>query len=400
MTLLIRGARVVPGGAPALPNTDVRLEGDRIAAIGSALPCTPGDTILEAHGRVLLPGFIDAHTHALWMGDRLDEFELRQKGASYLEILAQGGGILATVRSVRAASEQELTESLLARVSTMLREGTTTLEVKSGYGLTTEHELKMLRAIRAASRELPATLVPTALLGHALDPEENSARFVDRVVEETLPAVHAEFPGIAVDAYCEQGAWSVADCRRLFERALALGHPVRLHTDQFNELGGLALALELDALSVDHLEASSNGALHRVARSKAHPVLVPASGFHLDGRYANARVLLDALQELGEEDRVVLATNYNPGSSPTPSLPFVVALAVRKLHMTVSEALTAITRAPAKLLGFSDRGEIRVGARADLVLLRHRDERELAYEIGGNPVDVVIVAGKVASGTC
>ena len=398
MALSIRAARVVPGnGRPVLPRADVRIEGDRITAIATHLPHAPDDTVIEAGGRVLLPGFIDAHTHALWAGDRLGELELRQKGASYLEILAQGGGIHATVRAVRAASEGELTQSLRERVSTMIREGTTTLEVKSGYGLSAEHELKMLRAIRAVAAESPATIVPTALLGHARDPELPPLRFVDQVVEETLPAVHAEFPGIPIDAYCEEGAWSVADCRRLFERARTLGHPIRLHTDQFHALGGLELALELGALSVDHLEASSPDALRRLARSRTYAVLVPASGFHLDDRYANARFLLDALRESGARDRVVLATNYNPGSSPTPSIPFVIALAARKLRMTLSEALAAVTSAPAALLGFPDRGHIEAGARADLVLLRHRDERALAYELGGNPVDSVLIAGKVTS---
>src|SRR5690606_36906904 len=200
-----------------------------------------------------------AHTHALFAGNRLDEFELEQQGKSYLDILKAGGGIFATVRAVRKASEEALVESLLRRLFIMLREGTTTVEVKSGYGLTTGDELKMLRAIENVQARFPGTVVPTALLGHALDPEE--PRLVDRTIEETLPAVHAEFPGIAIDAYCEEGAWSVADCRRLFERARALGHPLRLHADQFHRLGGLELALEFGALSVDHLEASSTEAL-------------------------------------------------------------------------------------------------------------------------------------------
>lgn len=390
MTLLFRGARVIPGdGSPTLPLADVRVSGDRIVAVGRDLPITPDDRVFEAQGRVLMPGFVDAHTHALWAGDRLDEFELRLRGATYLEIAKRGGGILATVRAVRACSEHELTAGLRERLAVLRREGTTTVEVKSGYGLSAEHELKMLRAIRAANDDLD-TVVPTALLGHAHDPDDPD--FVDRVIDETLPRVHAEFPGIAVDAYCEESAWSPADCRRLFERAAQLGHPLRLHTDQFRHLGGLDLALELGALSVDHLEATPPDALRRLAASRTVAVVLPASGFHLDGRYANARALLDA------GGKLVLATNYNPGSAPTPSMPFVIALAVRKLGLTIAEAIVATTSAPAALLGLPDRGRIAVGARADLIVLRHRDERLLAYEVGGNPVLSVVVAGRFVEG--
>ncbi len=396
MSLFVRDARVLPGGGtPALPRASVRIEGERIAAVGAAIAPAPGDTIIEARGRVLLPGFVDAHTHALWAGDRLDEWEQRLRGASYLEILAAGGGILSTVRAVRAASEDQLAHNLRQRLDQMLREGTTTVEVKSGYGLATEHELKMLRAIQAAARGFAGTVVPTALLGHAIDREAGTAAaFVDRTVDETLPAVHAAFPGIAVDAFCEEAAWSLADCRRLLERARALGHPVRLHADQFHRLGGLDLAIELGARSVDHLEASTPADLARLAAAGLTGVMLPASGLHThardDGRYADARALLDAGGAL------VLATNCNPGSSPTSSMPLVIALARRHLRVTIDEAITAVTSRAAALLGFTDRGRIAPGLRADLILLRHDDERQLGYELGGNPVDVTIAGGTLA----
>jgi imidazolonepropionase len=394
MSLFVRNARVVPGdGSPALPRANVRIEGGRIAAVGPDIVVAPapGDREIDAAGRVAMPGFVDAHTHALWAGDRLDEFELRQRGASYVDILKAGGGILSTVRAVRAASPDELRAGLRARLAVMLREGTTTVEVKSGYGLSTEHELAMLRAIRDVAADCAGgagpTVVATALLGHAVDPAEPD--FVGRVVGETLPAVSAEFPGIAVDAFCEDGAWSVADCRRLLERARALGHPLRLHADQFRRLGGLDLAVELGARSVDHLEASAPEDLARLARAGVTGVMLPASGFHTDGRYADGRALLDAGGAL------VLASNCNPGSSPTSSLPFVLALARRKLGLTMDEAIAAVTSRAAALLGLADRGRIAAGLRADLVILRHRDERQLGYELGGNPVDVVICGGKV-----
>lgn len=387
MSLLIRNARIVPGdGAPALPRAHLRVDGDRIAAVGPDVAAGPGDAVLDVGGRVVMPGFVDAHTHALWAGDRLDELELRRRGASYLDILRGGGGILSTVRAVRAASPDQLAAGLARRLRRMLREGTTTVEVKSGYGLSTEHELKMLRAIGQAARAFPGTVVATALLGHALDPDD--PRFVDRVVEETLPAVSAEFPGIAVDAFCEDGAWPLASCRRLLERARALGHPVRLHADQFHRLGGVDLAIELGARSVDHLEASRPDDLARLARAGIPGVLLPASGFHTDGRYADGRALLDA------GGAAVLATNCNPGTAPTLSMPFVLALARRKLGLTLPECLAAATARPAELLGLPDRGRIAPGLRADLLVLAHDDERELGHELGGNPVEAVVVAGR------
>ncbi|HWA76797.1 MAG TPA: imidazolonepropionase [Polyangiaceae bacterium] len=389
MNVLIRGALLIPGdgGAPR-PDTDVRVEAARIAEIGSGLAVLPSDRlVVEARGRVLMPAFVDAHTHALWAGDRLDEFAQRLAGKSYVEILKAGGGILSTVRAVRAASEAELAEGLAERLERMLREGSATVEVKSGYGLSTEHELKMLRAIAIAAQRFSGTVVPTALLGHALDPEQPN--FVERVISETLPAVHEEFPGIFVDAFCEEGAWSLADCARLLRRAAELGHPCRLHADQFQRLGALELSVELGLVSVDHLEASTPSDLERLARSSTFGVVLPVSGLHLDGRYANVRPFLDA------GGRLVLASNCNPGSAPSSSMPLVIALAVRHCGVLLDEALKATTYNPAQLLSLTDRGCIAPGQRADLMLLRHRDVRQLGYELGGNPVEWVMVAGAV-----
>ncbi len=383
--MLIRDARIVTGdGSPAYRGS-LRVEGERIAELGPSLTPQPGESVLEAGGRVLLPGFVDAHTHALFAGDRLDELELRRQGKSYLEILAAGGGILSTVRAVRQSSERELADRLRERLYWMLEQGTTSMEIKSGYGLSTRDELKMLRAIQRAAEGFPGTVVATALLGHAIDPAVPG--FVEQVVSETLPAVHAEFPGLCVDAFCEQNAFSLADCRRLFERARELGHPLRLHADQFTSLGGLELARELGARSVDHLEASSREALQALAHSETYGVLLPVTGFHTDGRYADARCFQDA------GGKLVLASNCNPGSAPSSSMPFVIALALRKLGLTVLEAIRACTQSAARLLGFSDRGLLAPGMRADLLLLQHRDERLLGYELGGNPVQSVIVAG-------
>lgn len=389
MSIVIRNARVLTMDESGTVNdrADVRLEDGTIAEIGRGLEATKGADVIDAEGRVCMPAFVDAHTHACSDGERLDEWEKKQAGATYLEILESGGGIMSTVRAVREASRERLAEALLERLDVMTSEGTCTVEVKSGYGLTTEDELKMLRAIRDASEEAFCTVVPTALIAHAKDKDQPG--FVERTINETLPAVHAEFPDIAIDAYCEQSAWSLEEAVSLFEKAMELGHPIRVHTDQFNELGMTAWAIEHGALSVDHLEATSPETLKKLGASETFGVMLPCSGFHVDGRYGDGRALLDA------GGKLVIATNVNPGSAPCSSMPMAIALAVRNLGITAHEAIRACTSSAAELLGLHDRGVLEPGARADVVLLRHTDERQLGYEFGGNPVDLVICNGRI-----
>lgn len=391
MNLIVENARVVTdGGEPSGTLSHVRVRDGHVAEIGAHLVAAPGERVVDARGRALMPGFVDAHTHALWAGDRFADFEATLAGQSYTEIARRGGGIMSTVRAVRAASEEELAHGLSERLGAMLREGTTTVEVKSGYGLDTETELKMLRAIDRAAKSFRGTLVKTALLGHAIDTADPD--FVEHTIERTLPRVHDEFPTIAIDAFCERSAWSLEQVRRLFERASALGHPLRLHVDQFTRLGGLALARELGFLSVDHLEASDEAELEALAQQGIFAVMLPATAFHLKTPYPRARRFLDA------GGRLVLATNFNPGSAPCSSMPLAIALAVRHCGVHFHEAIASVTQRPAELLGFADRGRIARGQRADLILLRHRDERLLGLEFGGNPVDAVIAGGELVSG--
>lgn len=401
-SILIRGARVLTLRGPrprrgeslrdpgTLGAADVLVEGATIAAVAPSISTVRApDTVIDARGRVLMPGFVDCHTHACWAGDRIDEWQRLLRGEKYLDILSSGGGIMATVRAVRTASREELTTGLRARLDAMLRHGTTTVEVKSGYGLTTPDELKMLRAIRDAAEDWPGTVVPTALLGHAIDRDQPD--FIERTIRETLPAVSEEFPGIAVDAYCEKGAWSVEDAARLLEAARARGHPVRVHADQFNSLGMVREAVRLGAASVDHLEASSAEDLQLLARSRTFGVILPVCGLHTDGRYARGREFLDAGGALA------IATNSNPGSAPTVSMALALSLACRFCGVLPEEAIAACTVNAAGVLGLEDRGTVEPGRRADLLLLRHTDERALAYELGGNPVDQVICGGKVVA---
>ena len=403
MDLLIHDARLLTMAGPAprrgpdlgdpkpLARGWLAVHDGLIAAMGEGdAPEGPAAERVHAHGRVLLPGFVDCHTHACWAGDRLDEWELKQRGATYLEILKSGGGIMSTVRAVRQASEEELAAGLLERLEVMAREGTTTAEVKSGYGLTTEAELKMLRAIAAAGEAAPITVVPTACIAHAIDGE--AAAFVARTIEETLPAVSEAFPGIALDAYCEDGAWSLEDTVRLFEAAAERGHPLRVHADQFHALGMTEWAAANGLRSVDHLEATPPEALRALAASPTFGVLLPCSGFHVDGRYADGRAFVDA------GGAPAIGTNCNPGSSPCLSMPMAIALAVRHLGLDAHEALAAATVNAAAVLGLGDRGRLEPGLRADLVLLRHRDERQLGYEFGGGHAELVLAGGRRVAG--
>lgn len=401
MTLLIRNARILTLAGPnrtrrgkeladlgVLPQGDVLISEGKVTTVGPKVEAPADAQVIEAQGRVLMPAFVDCHTHACWAGDRLEEWEMKLRGVPYLEILKKGGGIHSTVKAVREATQKQLAASLRDRLGAMLRGGTTTVEVKSGYGLNTEAEMKMLRAIRRAAAEWPGTVVPTALLGHAF--EGDLDEYARMVVKDMLPEVSREFPDIAVDAFCETGAWSVDACVKFFEKARK-HHPVRVHTDQFNSLGMIPEAVRLHARSVDHLEAAVKKDILLLAQSATIGVILPCTGLHTDQRFTRSRLLID------QGGALALATNCNPGTSPSHSMPLAIALAVRFCGLSPAEAITAATVNAANVLGLGDRGTIAPGQRADLILLCHKDERQLAYELGGNPVDSVICNGQPVS---
>lgn len=371
----------------AIDGASVLIRDGHIAQVGTNLDIPDDAEILDASGRVVMPAFVDCHTHACFAGDRLDEWERKQRGATYLDILKSGGGIMSTVRAVRSASVAQLAESLLGRLNWMLTEGTTACEVKSGYGLTTQDELKMLDAIVLADQNWMGRISPTACIGHAKD--NDIPHFVDYTINETLPAIHERYPRVTIDAYCEDGAWSVDETVQLFLAAKELGHPLRIHADQFNALGMVEKSIKLGALSVDHLEATPPESLERLAKSNTMGVMLPCSGFHVDSRYANGRSFIDA------NGALAIATNVNPGSAPCLSMPMSIALAVRNLGITAAQAICASTINAAHLIGFDDIGSIEIGNRADLIMLKHIDERQLGYTFGGCPIDAVICYGQL-----
>ncbi len=399
LTMLAPGEYTSPAGGRrgrelgtlgVISQGDVLIEGDRITSVSPSGAAVAATQEIDAAGRVLMPGFVDCHTHACWTGNRIDEWEKKLAGATYLDILNAGGGIMSTVRAVRNATQAELAAELRVRLDRMLRLGSTTIEVKSGYGLTAKYELRMLQAIRAAGSGFEGTVIRTALLGHAIDPDAASAEeFFKVLMEEIWLGLSTDHRGVAIDAFCEKGALSVEQCSKLFGGLVRSNHDIRVHADQFTSMGMISAAVGMGARSVDHLEATVPEDLARLAASDTFGVMLPVCGFHLDGRYANGRGFLDA------GGKLAVATNFNPGSAPSPSMPFAIALAVRHLRLTPAEAIGAATVNPAVLLNLSDRGYIAPGARADLLLLRHTDERALAYEVGDNPVDKVIAGGEI-----
>lgn len=348
---------------------------------------------LDGAGRTLVPGFVDPHTHLPWAGSREDEFAARLAGKTYQEIAGDGGGILNTVRSTREASESELTDLVGCRLDQMLRSGTTTAEAKSGYGLRLSDELKQLRAIRQASESHPVDLVPTLLAAHEIPPEHRTdrERYLDLICKEIIPATAEANLAQFCDVFCEHGVFSAAESRRVLTAGQEWGLRPRLHADEFVDSGGAELAAELGALSADHLVAVSKSGIEALQRSEVTAVLLPGTSFFLmKHNYAPARRLIEA------GIPVALATDCNPGSSHTESMPMVFVLAVFELGLSIEEALTAVTLNAACCLGLgAELGSVEVGKRADLVLLDAPNLLHLAYHYGINPVAAVIKAGAV-----
>ena len=374
------------GTVDVLEHAYVLCDGDTIAGVGRMrdLARLDSDVVeVDGRGRCAIPGLVDCHTHAAFGGDRVDEFSLRAGGASYEQLHAAGGGILSTVRATRAAGKDGLSAAVELHRGWMRRHGTTTFEAKSGYGLDRDTELASLRAIRAAGG------IPTWLGAHAVPPEfADGDAYLDFALAEVLP--EAAQIAEAADVFVERGAFDLAQARRYLEACRDAGLALRLHGDQFTELGAIALAVELGARSVDHLEATGDDGVRTLAASDVTGVVLPASALFLGRPMPPARVLVDA------GAAVALATDFNPGSAFCESLPLCCSLAATQLKLSPAEALAACTVNAAHVLGRADRlGRLAAGYRADIVLLDAPDWRYLAYHLAGDVVAEVVIGGEL-----
>lgn len=367
----------------------IAIAGDRIVWVGEREDWSgTAEAEIDAGGHAVIPALVDPHTHAVWGGDRLEDFEARSRGASYQEILARGGGIRSTVAATALDEDSWLAELAEERLDLLISSGAATIEVKSGYGFTHQGEIKSLEAIRILGEQSPATVIATLLI-HVppVDPAER-ADYVGMVVGELIPETVRRKLASAVDVFIERDAFSVDEARLVFTAARDAGLRVKAHVDQFHVIGGLELALEFDALSVDHLEASGPDQVAALAASDTVGVLLPGVTLHLGIPAAPGRALIDA------GAAVAVGTDLNPGSSPLFSTQLAMALAVRINRLSVCEALTAATANAAAALGLYDTGRLRPGQRADFIISDYPDWRDIVYTLGGAPVERIFIGGK------
>ncbi len=383
----------------------VLIRDEKIVAVGKTADLRaahPNEPMQDAYGCVVMPGFVDPHTHVIWGGDRAKEFEMRLEGAKYLDILAAGGGILSTVRSTRTASIETLIAQTRSRLFRMFAHGTTTVEAKTGYGLQTATELRLLKALLALEEESRLDLAFTFLGAHAIAPEfkDNPQGYVDLVCETMLPIVrawwevHAPGRGLPfVDVFCETKAFDLVQSRQILTQARELGFPLKIHADEFDNLGGASLAVELGAASADHLVKTSDADIAALGSSDTVAVSLPCTPFGLgELQYTPAQKILDA------NGFLALATDCNPGTAWNESMQFVIALACRALKLTPAQAIAASTINSAHAIRMADKvGSIEPGKQADLLILSVPDYRHLGYRFGTNLVKQVIKKGRVYS---
>ncbi len=387
-----------------IANGAVAIADGKFAAVGTTeeiLQEFAAETVIDVNGKVACPGFVDPHTHIVYAGDRLNEFELKIKGSDYLEILASGGGILSTVKATRAASFEHLVEVGLKRLDKMLVCGTSTAEIKTGYGLDTATELKMLEVIAELDRRHAIDIVPTFLAAHTVPPEfkGNTDGYIDLICDEMLPLAwdwyeRSQFSGSVpffADVFTEQNAFDADQSRRILAAAAALGFGIKAHVDQFTNLGGSRVAISAGATSIDHLDAISDKEIAELAASETIGIVIPTENFNAGKNlFANARMLIDT------GCAVALSTDYNPGSAPCPSQSMAMAISCRYQKLLPSEALNAATINAAFAIGVGDQyGSIEKGKMADLLILDMNDYRQIAAEFGGNGVEAVVKRGHV-----
>jgi imidazolonepropionase len=388
-------ATMVDGDTPygAIENGALAIARGRIAWVGTAaeLPHRDAATMVDGEGGWLTPGLIDCHTHLVFAGDRSGEFEQRLQGVSYEEIARAGGGIARTVAATRQASHSELQEAAGRRLRALMAEGVTTIEIKSGYGLDRDTEIKMLEVARALGGVHPIDVRTTFLGAHALPKEYagDRAGYLDLVCARVLPEIAERGLADAVDAFCEGIAFTPDEVARVFEAARELGLPVKLHADQLSDLGGAGLAARFGALSADHLEYASEAGVQAMAAAGTVAVLLPGAFYTLHERQ---KPPVELCRRHGVP--MALATDCNPGSSPVTSLRAILNLACNLFGMTPEEALSGVTRNAARALGLDDRGTLAVGKRADLALWRIQRPAELSYWFGFDPPEVILRGGQ------
>jgi len=382
-----------------IPDGTLAAKDGRIVWVGPAAEASkqvsllPGGKEMDASGKVVLPGFIDSHTHLIFSGTREKEFELRLQGASYQEIAAQGGGIKSTVEKTRRATQEELVGIGKKNLDSMLSLGTTTVEAKTGYGLSTKDEIKMLEALRDLGREHPVEVVPTFLGAHEIPPEYagKTEDYVRLVIDEMIPAVAEKKLALFCDVFCEKGVFSLEQSRRVLEAGKSYGLMPKLHADELSPLGGADLAAEIGAVSADHLLFISEKGMEAMAQKGTVATLLPGTAFFLFlGRYAPARRMIS------KGVTVALASDFNPGSCMTESLPLITTIACTQMRMTPAEAILGITLNAAKALKKEKEiGSLEPGRQADLVILDIPDYRHLSYHFGVNHVWKVIKKGRL-----
>ncbi len=363
---------------------DILVEDGRIVRIAVGIPTRGIDNTIDAAGMIAMPGFVDPHTHAVFAGTREDEFLARVRGVRY-----DGGGILETMRAVRAASEETLAANARAHVRRMLAWGTTTVEIKSGYGLDVENEVKLLLALRRVRRNVPTRIVATFLGAHAFPPAMRRDDYISMIITEMIPTVRRRRLAQFCDVFCDEGFYTIAETRAILRAARGAGLRIKIHADELAPSGGAELAAELSATSADHLLCTSERGMRLMQAAGVVPVLLPGTAFTLHTEYAPARRMI----ALGLP--VAIGTDFNPGTCLIYAMPIVIGLAVMRMGMTVEEAITAATLNAAAALELADEiGSIEEGKAADIILLDVDNYRQIPYFFGHNPVRAVICGGK------
>lgn len=378
-------------------NAAILMKGERITWTGSTKEADLNDVdvVIDAQGGVVTPGLIDSHTHTIFAGDRANEFEMRLQGKTYLEIAQAGGGILKTVEATRKASEQELYQLTKKRLLRMISYGVTTVEVKSGYGLDFETELKCLHVLKQLQQDLPLTIVPTYMGAHDIPPEfkNKTDAYVDVICNEQIPEIAKQKLAVFCDVFCEKGYFDVAQSRRILETAKQHGMKLKIHAEEFCDSGGAKLAGELQATSADHLLHISDDGIAALKAGGMVATLLPGTAFYLRLRL---KEYAPALKLLSAGVPVALATDFNPGSCTIDNLQLIMSLACLQMQMPPVDVIKGVTLHAAQAVGLAaDRGTISVGKRADLVIWDAQNYQELLYYVGRNPVRDVIVGGQI-----